>query len=487
MRNKFTEMEDERTDRKNDPSAQEPSMTEDVSPQPTTNVLLIILLGFMLLVPQALSTTTRTTTNVVQWPVTKVGTQNPGAAELLNNKWMVRPWDVWIHHPIGGQKGRVYFDWMDENTAMRNKFKEKEEERTDRENDPRTQNPSMTRDVSPPSTTNAMLIILLVFYPFAHPAITLSARTTVNVAQWPVTKVGTGNPGAAELLNVDWMTRPWDVWIPRTPGHHKGQVYYDRKDNKVPNAFGGPPWECGNTTHDNGNTTKPRVRYGDGRSTIHNLVVSQRSNSTPTSSKKEDTQRMAPRSSGYASPVQWMVTKGDIGSDFAKETDTNDTATEPLYGISRWTWEKWKKPEVIITPDKAGSSRNVPWTGTHDAPGQGLRIEVDIRNYPEATLAGRRPNGKETRRKSRKPRSWPTAALRNDQNAPGDESGGPRSSSRPRVRVRLFSSDVSKVPGGARWNDDEHLGLRSNPRGSLPIDREDTAGESTWELLQLLT
>ena len=104
MRNKFTEMEDERTDRKNDPSAQEPSMTEDVSPQPTTNVLLIILLGFMLLVPQALSTTTQTTTNVVQWPVMKAGTQNPGAAELLNNKWMVRPWDVWIHHPIGEQK-----------------------------------------------------------------------------------------------------------------------------------------------------------------------------------------------------------------------------------------------------------------------------------------------------------------------------------------------------------------------------------------------
>ena len=125
MRNKFTEMEDERTDRKNDPSAQEPSMTEDVSPQPTTNVLLIILLGFMLLVPQALSTTTRTTTNVVQWPVMKVGTQNPGAAELLNDEWMVRPWDVWIHHPIGGQKGRVYFDRMDKNTAMRNKFTEK--------------------------------------------------------------------------------------------------------------------------------------------------------------------------------------------------------------------------------------------------------------------------------------------------------------------------------------------------------------------------
>ena len=170
---------------------------------------------------------------------------------------------------------------------------------------------------------------------------------------------------------------------------------------------------------------------------------------------------MTPRSSGYALPVQWMVTKGDIGSDFAEETDTNDTATKPPHGISRWKWEKWKKPEVIITPDKAGSSRNVPWTGTHDAPGLGLRIEVDIRNYPEATRAGRRPNGKETRRKSRKPRSWPTAALRNDQNAPGDESGGPRSSSRPRVLVRLFSSLVTKVgpqePGATKLFRDECL------------------------------
>ena len=65
MRNKFTEMEDERTDRKNDPSAQEPSMTEVVSPQPTTNVLLIILLGLILLVPQVLLTTTQATADVV--------------------------------------------------------------------------------------------------------------------------------------------------------------------------------------------------------------------------------------------------------------------------------------------------------------------------------------------------------------------------------------------------------------------------------------
>ena len=113
MRNKLTEMVDERTDRKNDPSAQEPSMTEVVSSQPTTNVL-IILLGLILLVPQVLLTTTRATADVVQWPVTKVGTKNPGAAELFNNKRMVRPWDVWIHHPIGKQKGRVYFDRMEE-------------------------------------------------------------------------------------------------------------------------------------------------------------------------------------------------------------------------------------------------------------------------------------------------------------------------------------------------------------------------------------
>ena len=91
MRNKFTEKEDERTDREHDPNFQKPSMTEDVSPQPTTNVLPIILLGLILLVPQVLLTTTRTTADVVQWPVTKVGTKNPGAAELLNDKRMVRP------------------------------------------------------------------------------------------------------------------------------------------------------------------------------------------------------------------------------------------------------------------------------------------------------------------------------------------------------------------------------------------------------------
>ena len=103
MRNKFTEMEDERTDRKNDPSAQEPSMTEVVSPQPTTNVL-IILLGLILLVPQVLLTTTRATADVVQWPVTKVGTKNPGAAKLLNNERLIWPWDVWIHQLIGNKQ-----------------------------------------------------------------------------------------------------------------------------------------------------------------------------------------------------------------------------------------------------------------------------------------------------------------------------------------------------------------------------------------------
>ena len=91
MRNKFTEMEDERTDRKNDPSAQGPSMTEDVSPQPTTNVLLIILLGLILLVPQVLLTTTRATADVVQWPVIKVGTKNSGSAKFLNNERLIRP------------------------------------------------------------------------------------------------------------------------------------------------------------------------------------------------------------------------------------------------------------------------------------------------------------------------------------------------------------------------------------------------------------
>ena len=69
-------------------------MTEVVLPQPMTNVLLIILLGLILLVPQVLLTTTRATADVVQWPVTKVGNKNPGAAELLNSERLIRPWDV---------------------------------------------------------------------------------------------------------------------------------------------------------------------------------------------------------------------------------------------------------------------------------------------------------------------------------------------------------------------------------------------------------
>ena len=119
MRNKFTEKEDERTDREHDPSFQKPSMTKDVSPTPTTNVLLLILLGFILLVPQVLPTMTRTTTNVVRWPVIKVGTKNPGAAELLNNERLIRPWNVWIHQPTTGNKqGQVYHDRKDVKGAI---------------------------------------------------------------------------------------------------------------------------------------------------------------------------------------------------------------------------------------------------------------------------------------------------------------------------------------------------------------------------------
>lgn len=94
MRNKCTETEDERTDLKNDPSAQKLSMTKDNSPTPQTNVLLIILLGFILLVPQVLLTTTQTAADAVQWPVTKAGTKTPGAAKLLNDERRIRPWDV---------------------------------------------------------------------------------------------------------------------------------------------------------------------------------------------------------------------------------------------------------------------------------------------------------------------------------------------------------------------------------------------------------
>ena len=220
-------MEDERTDRKNDPSAQEPSMTEVVSPQPTTNVLLIILLGLILLVPQVLLTTTRATADVVQWPVTKVRTKNPGAAELLNDERLIRPWDVWIHQPTGDKQGRVYHDRKDAKGVIPLYYKSEEamEAKRYETSQPASTINTPTYDDRPIPPEEAGQRIDTIDSSTKGTIQRRAPRPGGNYphVQWLVTKVRTNDSGATELFKDECLIRPWDVWIHRPGDARVGQ------------------------------------------------------------------------------------------------------------------------------------------------------------------------------------------------------------------------------------------------------------------------
>ena len=195
----------------------------------TTNVLLIILFGLILLVPQVLLTTTWATADVVQWPFIKVGTKNPGAAELLNNERLIRPWDVWIHQLIGNKQGQVYHDQKDIKGAIPSYYKSEEsvEAKGDNTSLPASTIYTPTYFDRPIPPEDAGQRINTANSPTKGANQRRAPRTEENYppVQGLVTKVRTKDPGAAELFRDECLSRPWDVWIHRPGNVRVGQRY----------------------------------------------------------------------------------------------------------------------------------------------------------------------------------------------------------------------------------------------------------------------